>query len=854
MNLKMSWIVLGCFAAAACGGGGGGTGSTTEESTGGATTDDSGSAKVQGLDLPEKFTALSAADDSSSSTSGKTSFGASKASSGTQSFGTSFTTKTYDEAGTPYSQDEADVYVYDASMESLNMINEIVCYLSQTAASQMVNEGPYIALVNEERCLQGQNGGGDTGQTGQSSGGEATQFARWVIDAERTDNESPQTVKAWVPDPGGGGEGGLGQQHILVEITASEARSDSKPFGSFVMNFKGVADGTDLGLGSEVETMRGLLATVENDASKPEFRFVNLGGTALESGLEMPFGFEQAANVRLDDAEGTSGLAVTNVEESWTDEMSGEQGSMQRAFAIAYDETRFASSRDENGDGSGEELVCRARDEFDTRVWRYGLYHREDGEFRGRSVTGGDRVELNSGFPFEYDSDADGVSDAHGWVGYHGVWTETDELLPDGATIARHDYETDQSTDYTVRVAPGRLTRRTAHEDTLATFVGDEFEFWGEHPTLGYGDWLVTLSQELDFVVTAAVEWGAEGPTYHETIDHDDDPNTAKVDVNATLTLVDQQVLRMWSSSLGGNVVYSHDTSVLAEQRKLKYYAEAYVSSTDPTLFPSGTLEDKLYCYEQCIKGGLTQAEVDAAASTEDLYRVYEGQPFTYTISLDNGRVVLTDDANGETVDASALSLAGLDQEWGVNTGEMVTEQLADPAAPWTVYEQPVSYRWETGPNSWNQMIAVTDASGNAVEFDRPLEMDYVHSIANDANGSSEYDGKRFLLHYSGFGELGGFPWREEAESTDRWYPAVTLADGALLSEGDNDFVVKALEKEQSMTAVTSDQCNALDAEAVYSDSSLSLPDANEIGTVSFTFADRPVVDAAPAVVEGEVQ
>jgi hypothetical protein len=87
-----------------------------------------------------------------------------------------------------------------------------------------------------------------------------------------------------------------------------------------------------------------------------------------------------------------------------------------------------------------------------------------------------------------------------------------------------------------------------------------------------------------------------------------------------------------------------------------------------------------------------------------------------------------------------------------------------------------------------------------------------------------------------------------------RWYPAVTLADGVVLSSGDNDFVVKAVEKEQSMREVDTAECAGLDANAALTDVSLALPGIDEIGAVSFSLADRPTVTGPPAVIEGEVQ
>ena len=79
---------------------------------------------------------------------------------------------------------------------------------------------------------------------------------------------------------------------------------------------------------------------------------------------------------------------------------------------------------------------------------------------------------------------------------------------------------------------------------------------------------------------------------------------------------------------------------------------------------------------------------------------------------------------------------------------------------------------------------------------------------------------------------------------------AFTIADGSLL--GSNDmYVIKGVEKEQTMREVALSNCSSL---TVPTDANLSLPVDSEIGTVAITSAGKPVVNGAPAVIEGVVQ
>ena len=456
------------------------------------------------------------------------------------------------------------------------------------------------------------------------------------------------------------------------------------------------------------------------------------------------------------------------------------------------------------------------------------MYHKVDGAFAGNPVTAGERVELNSGFPFEYNG-------MHGHMSYWGMWYEGGDGIPDGATIQKFDYATDESTPMTVSVAPGKLIRREANTESLTSLQGDEFMFWGEHSTLGAGEYIVTVNNGNAVVITHSFQWGENGP---ETTDVADDDITPGVDGDN---------LWLWSDALGGNIVYVHDSAVAANDREVTFYGESFVNPDDDA-FNGGNVT--LYCYDRCLQGGLAQNDVDTAAGgngADDLYYA-SGAERTYTVEVSNGKLLLRDDTNGEIVSADGLDMQALGHVWGINTGEMSATALVGDW--WDIYNQDVSYRWETGNEDWNHMVTAMDANENFASFDRPLSISYTHSTANDRNNGAGFDGKKFLVQYGGAGELWGFPWVEDG---NRWYSAVTLNDGVTLSDGNNDFLVKAIEMEQSML-VDADGCGDLDIAGLFSDTGLVLPTADDMGTVNFGLSDKPTVTDAPAVIEGEVQ
>ena len=798
----------------ACGGGGG-------SSTGAASSTET----VAGLNLPSSMSVVTASNTTSSRVA----------------------MKVPTDAGTDYSTDSSNAYVYDASMESLQTVNMILCLMDQTRATDMVNKGAYIALVNEDKCEQGQNQS-SSGTTGQSSSGQATEYNNWTIESTRTANDAAQTVKIWVPGEQGGDP--RDSQVILVEVIATEAVSDTKPFGSFSLNFAGVVDAGDVGgvAGQEKTIMTGTLATVDNSLGQPQFSFVSLDGNSIPGISGLNFSREEASNVILDDANGTGGVALTSRIESNSE--NGNTFSSDESYAIAFNSTHLLRGKDTNGDDTAESQSCKSRTNFNSQVWRYNLYHAADGTFAGAAVTGGERVKLNSGFPFTYDSNSDGTDNEHGWVGYHGVWAGH-STLADGTTITQFDYDTDTKKTHTVNVSNGKMVRRSANTELLSSYQGDEFQYWGNHPILSInGQWVVTIDSSNAFQITGAMSReNNNAPQISPTVDINGNPTS----VAATITLSDHENLWLWSDALGGNVAYVHDVSVAQANRMVTYYAEEFITPADTTLFPSGTTSVSLYCYDRCLKGGLDQSDVTAATSESDLYYAYSGTPFVYTISMSDGKVTLTDDSNANAVvSAIGLNMSKFGNDWGINTGEMLTTQLANANEPWAVFNEAVTYRWETGDNDWNRLVTVTDASGNVAKFDRPIQFNYTHSTANDANGDTANDGKKFLIEYAGPGELHGFPWVENSE-THRWHSSVTLKNGTTLTDGTNSFVVKAIEMEQTMQD-DANNCGALNIDSLFTDTALALPTASSMGTVSFTVADKPVVTAAPAVVEGELK
>jgi hypothetical protein len=759
----------------ACGGGGGGG------SSGGG-----GSGTVSGLSMPETMSVLTS--DSGSLPAGVVT--------GLQ-FSPAAILNPLPGTGTDYASDSAHTYVYDDSMEALQTVNMILCLMGQTRASDMVNRGAYLALVDEDKCEQGQNQS-SAGSSGQSSG-RSVHYSKWTILSERADNSSPQYVKIWVPARG---DGGPEDGDILVEVTINEGVSAARPYGSFALTFKGVGDAGVLGGGSPngvaVETMKGTLRTVERGDGKVQFQFVNLGGSQVNAAL--PFGYSHAANVILDDANGTGGLARTTSEDNFG-------GSTQTGvYGVSFNTDLLRRTKTDGTSVIGDACLSRDPASFTTNVWRYNLY-----------TTAGARKALNSGFPFTYNG-------KYGHVGYWGIWYENNATVPDGATIARQNYGNGTTSNYTVHLAPGKLIKRVRNTAPLADLAGADLYFWGPVNTV-HGQYRVTLNGSNQFIATDSVTWGDNGRTLTDIADTDVTPAAG-------------QTLFLWSDALGGNVVY------VGGNTNITYYAEQFMRASD-------SLPTTLYCYDRCLKGGLTQSDVTAAGGNENALYHSGGAPYAYSVELASGKVLVKDHL-GAVVDASGLDLTSVHHEWGIQTGEMVAS-TSGISNPWDVYSAAESYRWETGANAWNRAVTVRNSSSGQYEsFDKPLQFDYTFDAGDNRNASAVTQvGKKFLLQYGGPGELWGFPWEEDGSG--RWHSSVTLKDGVILNDGTTDYIVKAIEMEQTMSDAAPGSCTTagLDTTAAMG---LTMLTSSDIGVVGISLADRPNVTSAPAVIDGELQ
>src|ERR1700690_2797791 len=88
-----------------------------------------------------------------------------------------------------YSTDPQSEYVEDSTSDSISSLNMILCVFGSMGAGSMVNAGPYIALVDMNKC---------DSKAASSGAAGATNYATAVLDVTRTSNSDPMIGKVWL--------------------------------------------------------------------------------------------------------------------------------------------------------------------------------------------------------------------------------------------------------------------------------------------------------------------------------------------------------------------------------------------------------------------------------------------------------------------------------------------------------------------------------------------------------------------------------------------------------------------------------------------------------------------------------
>jgi hypothetical protein len=742
-------------------------------------------------------------------------------------------------ATSAYTTDAQSSFVADQTSEGINQVNSIMCYIGAMAPSAMVNNGNYIALIDETKCdTGGRDKASNSGSS--SSGSTASQYSTATVNSSRASNSDPMIGKVWVD------ENNEGQQMtIFVHAAATAAPTTTNPYGTFRMDFCGKPNSNLNG------------ACFFNG-------FIDASSTGLSFFQNEPQGGGGGGGIRTTaltlNANGTtSGSGAMAL----VDPFMGSTN-----FAFAYNANYFLRN-----DGTGAQCFSRDATDPDTgfSVWRYGLY----------DATTGDRITRNSGFPIEYTS---GGTTQHGYVGYYGLWLPQDVLntIATGAMVQKVSYGSGSATtaDYTLVKTGGKLTKYTKGTKTLAEIDQIRFTFFansGVAPgTFTAPDAYAQFSSyemywdntNTRFVITGKQTCGSNGCQLANL--------TAPVTVtsNAYWSTNYPFGISGWSQSLGGQV--SIATSSLSATSVVTY-------RTQDIVYPSQyTAIGALKCIADCPTASGITAFLATTAPTPfgSTANNYGSTPVANLVSytLDTASGHLIDGALQQVVTPSALTGQ---YQGGIRSGRLfaasdaVAVDAADGAADTSFNQGGVDslatyYVWETGPNSWNQFSAVKDVNGAYVQFDAPLNVNYtVPSNVSGGPNYGSYAGKTIVLQYGGFGDLWGVPGKcvdpkTNALVTDcstagaRYVPEFAIPFSqttGVATSGSTNYLVKWLDREIRFAKKTT-ECGTAGLTlptGVTLPTSAGLKDPS-LSTSEVYIGAKPTVTSAPRVIQGIVQ
>ena len=723
-----------------------------------------------------------------------------------------------------YVSDKQNTWVQDRVGDRISTVNMIMCIIGSMRGDAMVNQGPYVALIDQGKC-EGRGDGSKSTSTSAGASNAATYMSA-VVQSTQASSSEPLVIKAWLHDEQNNGQGGSEKMTIYAYVVATAGKTTENPNGLFSMYFCGEA--------------------ISNPGTCVFKGALKSDTTGLSFYQEEAKGGRPPSLTRLK-------LQSNPVNDSGAGALSGTDNGSPYNYKFAFDASHFRRQEDLNAE------VCFARDKAlgDSSTWRYGVYQ-----------SNGDRLDIaHPGFPVKY---VNGSDTSYGFWSFWGLW------LPESAMseiALGHGTLTRQVNGVDVVLTPskkgGKLWKLAKHVGHLDDFKNVSMMYWSQ-TAIGSGPANTNYELQWDGALLKAIGYQQCSPSGCSagTL-----ANPVALSAS-TLAGAHIQALPIFFPSGGGNgSVEVPVNGAFDGSSTLSYRSRDVV---DPASADIG-----LNCVSQCVKTGTALVSgglLDASPFVNN--GVFGPSDTNYSYTYHAGMLT---DSNGDA-DASGASKSSMGaNQWGLTTGSMVADAdlpsircdstgAADPAGGSycsSLMDQAVdtTYQWETGPNQWNQFFG---ASGVTIDPPKSLSLDVVYvdgnpGSANNIAGTSaaNFNGNKVQLQFSGFGELQGIPGGcvdpetnlpAQCGQNSRWVPAFDMKDGKAISDGTSSFYVKYLERELRLGKVN---CAAVSSSlTLTAANALTLPDNSTVDVNSkTTLGTEPTPGSAKAsVIDGIVQ
>ena len=714
----------------------------------------------------------------------------------------------------PYVTDPQNLYVQDATAQGIGSLNMVLCVIGSMDPGDMVNAGPYVALVDMNKC-QSSKGGSSASSAG------ATNFANAVVNVTRTSNSDPMIAKVWLSMTEEGNS-----TNVFAYLSATASPAAAPPYGTFRMDYIGEKNGS-VGFNGYIDsTTPGVIKFLE-DGQQSSNTALAMSTTSTTSGSGTMF---------VGAGGGGGGGSVT--------------------FNFAYDPNYFHRS-----DGTDDECFDRSKANASLAVWQYGTYNANDGT----------RVDqVNPGFPVLATYSG---SSYYGFANYWGINFQG-LAIPDGTPVSGltvADQRQGNTTAYALNKIGGKLTQWTQVSTTLDALSGIPFSYYGDLTGLTTGNPAITGASNW------VMQWNSTGANFTVVGIQTCSNNgcvTSAVSPVATVNSAAFSTIPVsgFANSYGGNINIPATGSPHAAGDAVFYYNQSTVipGATSLTLYCLSQCPTAA----QLAAYSSTSASTPFANGTDAQW--FSAPNSANTVAYTFGDSGLLDGAGASVVleqtsqypPGSQFGQNGIQTGWLVDSAlttancpsGMASGTVCEPASPTTYYT------WQTGPNQWNQSLWLTTA-GHVVPFDPPQNIAYTVP-AGSAYGA--YSGVPILLQFNGFGNLEGIPGScvNPADNTAEdcsvngasYVPMFSIPDGtqmtlpSLSGQTTTPLLVKALNGQILLKSLGSGaaQCSSMAL------SPLTLPSGGLHDPSSSTDSDylgtMPTVTTAPKVIDGVKQ
>jgi hypothetical protein len=707
----------------------------------------------------------------------------------------------------PYYTDPQNIYVQDATSQGIANLNMVLCVIGSTSPGSMVNTGPYLALVDMNKC---NNKGG-----GSSSSAGATNYATAVMNVTRTSNADPMIGKMWLAVSDGGGN-----TEVYAYLSATQSPSSSSPYGVFRLDYIGKQSG-QLGFNGFVVAQPSSISQYETGPKSSNTAMsLNASSTAAGSGTIATVG-----------------------------------GS---TFDFAYNSSYFRRS-----DGTNDLCFDRARADAARSVFQYGTYNANDGT-RVDLANPGFPILASYGGSSYY-----GYANYWG-INFQGLDLNSIPDAHPIANLAVADQRPNNTSTYSLSKVGGKLTLWTQQSTTLDSLNGIPIiintdltgQTSGNAAATGFNAWQMQWSSATQtFTVNGIQSCGNNGCVVSSL------SPVATVNLDA----FDNAPMSGYADSYGGNINIPQTGAPHVPGDAVYFYLQSTVIPGSAALSlqclsqcpTAAALAAFAAGGSPTPFGNDTDQQWGSAPSANTVSYGFDAGGLEDISGASPVPMVL--EQASEFPNGSMYALNGIMTGWLFDTPLTLANcPSGTPAGTVCQPANPVRYyTWQTGPQQWNQSLWLTSGA-TVVPFDPPQNISY--TVPSGAAYGS-YAGLPILLQFDGFGNLSGIPnicvdpvtnATEDCSTPNASsVPMFSIPDGTTmqLPVPSTPLILKALNGElrlQDLGPSASSPCASMTLTPVAPPSGgthdpSSSADSEYLGT-------EPGVSAPPAVIDGVVQ